>query len=112
VLIEGPFHIQLIEKTDTLEREIHVQFTNEFQAMEESDRISYFAAHIAELKARLQELSPESQDHQGMMMIMQLAESIRPYIESGEISLGETLVIELEKKNPIADLMQQNNNVH
>ncbi len=105
MLIDGPFSIRLMENTETLEREIHIDFRTDFQELEKEQQAAILSDYIRQLNGQLQTLDQQSQEYQGMMTIVQFTESIYPHIAEGEIPLEETIVIEIEQGSPLSALI-------
>ncbi len=107
MLIEGPFTIQLIENIETSEREIHIKFTQEFQHLETQEQCQVLDTHIGKLESLIADTEPSSVDYQGMTIMLQFSQSIRPEIAEERIPLEETIVIEIEQVNPIASFLNE-----
>ncbi len=107
MLIEGLFTIKLVENTEDLGREIHINFLAEYCSFEIDKQSQVLSDYIKELQANLLGLEQDSQEYQGMTTIVKFAESIYPHIVAGEIPLEETIVIEIEQGNILSALINQ-----
>jgi len=103
--IEGPFSINVVDKSDSQSRELHLSFTAEFQTLSLDDRITGFKKHLIQLQQNIQSTENEA-EKQGMLTILQIAEQIFPHVESDEIPLQETIVIEIGPSSPFDDLLR------
>lgn len=108
MLIEGPFSIQLIEDTETLKREIHVNFTEEFQQLDLHSQNEKIENHISKLQSLIADTDPGSADYQGMVMMLQFSQEIKPELENGSMQLDETIVIGIEQTGSISSLSNDN----
>ena len=76
--------------------ELHITFTDAFKAADLAAQGAQFRDYMAGLSAALQGgLDPRNA--QGVLLIQQICEQLRPHIEAGELALGETLVIEVQR---------------
>ena len=104
MLIEGPFNIQVVDNSDSGNRELHLSFVTEFQNQDLETRCSSLRDHIA----RLQDESQATDDpatQQGMLTILQIAEQLLPHIESDDMPLNETIVIEMGPSSPFDQIL-------
>ncbi|MCW9014141.1 MAG: hypothetical protein OQL06_10185 [Gammaproteobacteria bacterium] len=104
MLIEGPFHIQIVDNSDAASRELHLSFSPEFQKLDHESRIKDFRDHITALQQQSQ-ASEDSATQQGILTILQISEQILPHIESDEVPLSETIVIEIGPASPFDQLL-------
>ncbi len=103
--IEGPFNINVVDKSDSQSRELQLTFTTEFQNLSLDKRISEFKDHLIQLQQNIQSTEADA-EKQGMLTILQIAEQILPHVESDEIPLQETIVIEIGPSSPFDDLLR------
>ena len=103
--IEGPFNINVVDKSDSQSRELHLTFTAEFQNLSLDERITDFKNHLNQLQQNIQSTENDA-EKQGMLTILQIAEQIFPHVESDEIPLQETIVIEIGPSSPFDDLLR------
>lgn len=103
--ITGPFHIKIIDNTDTLSRELHLSFTPRFQQSPLPARMDILRDHMLQLQQNVEQVEDEA-TRQGMLMLLQIAEQLYPHIEQDEIPLDETIVIEIGSSSPLDKLLQ------
>jgi len=105
--IQGPFTIAINDNSETGLRELHLGFKPGFQQAELTDRISTVKEHLATLNKDIAaETDPNNQ--QGMITIAQITQELLPHLESNEIPLEETIVIEIgpSQSSPFDDLLR------
>jgi hypothetical protein len=103
MLIEGPLNISIAD-TSTGGRELHLEFTPEFRALklpQQSDSLHEF---IHYLKTEIDILEEHDPNHQGMLIILQVAEELLPHIEANEIPLEEAIVVNLQANNAFGNI--------
>lgn len=94
--IKGPLKVGVVEPSPQGNYELHIDFTEAFKAADLASQGEQFRAYLAELGAALQaELDPHNA--QGVLLIQQICEQLQPHIEAGDVALGETLVIEVQR---------------
>ena len=93
--ISGPLTVGLVEKLDGLGRELHLGFREEFRRLPLAAQGEEFRAYVAELTSAIYTLDEEDPDLAGMLLIQQIAEQILPHVEAGELSLTDTIVVDL-----------------
>ena len=103
MIIEGPFNIGIIDNDDG-SRELHFDFTKEFQSMKLAQQAEEFHEFILYLKSEIGVLEESDPNHQGMVTILQVSEQLLPHIEANEIPLDETIVVSLEVNNPFGKI--------
>ncbi len=94
--IQGPMKVGVVEPSPQGNYELHITFTDTFRAADLADQGEQFRAYLAELSAALQQ-GLDARNAQGVMLIQQICEQLQPHIEAGEVALGETLVIEVQR---------------
>lgn len=94
--INGPIKVGVVEPSPEGNYELHIDFREEFKAADLADQAGRFRAYLAELSAALKG-DLDARDAQGIMLVQQICEQLQPHIESGELALGETLVIEVQR---------------
>jgi len=105
--IQGPFTIAINDNSETGLRELHLGFKPGFQKLELAERLTMLNDYLASLNNDIAtETDPNNQ--QGMIMIAQVAQEIYPHLESNEIPLEETIVIEIgpSQSSPFDDLLR------
>ena len=103
--IEGPLKFRIISYDDSLDREIHIDFKEEFQNLELQEQVSSFAHHISLLQSQASALKQDDQERQGMLVALQFIEELAPYIQTGEIPLNETIVFKVQAESPLNKLI-------
>jgi len=94
--INGPLKVGVVEPSPQGNYELHINFTDAFKAADLAQQGEQFRAYIGDLAAALQG-DLDARDAQGVMLIQQICEQLQPHVEAGEIALGETLVIEVQR---------------
>jgi len=105
--IQGPFTIAINDNSETGLRELHLGFKPGFQQLELAERLTTLNDYLASLNNDIStEADPNNQ--QGMIMIVQVAQELYPHLESNEIPLEETIVIEIgpSQSSPFDDLLR------
>lgn len=105
--IKGLLKIGVVD-TDTGNRELHLDFTAEFRAMNLTQQNVAFRRFIAELSQEMTQLDEKDVNRQGMLMILQISEELLPHIEANEIPLEETIVVDLQTHNPFGNIVLSN----
>ena len=101
--ITGPIKVGVVEPSPKGNYELHISFTDAFRTADLSAQGEQFRAYLAELGDALNgEL--DERNAQGVLLIQQICEELRPHIEAGDIALGETLVVEVQR-TPGVNLM-------
>lgn len=92
--IPGPFTIVMNDNSETGLRELHLGFKPEFQQLQKAERLTVLKDYLSVLHNDIaNETDPDNQ--QGMITIAEIAQELYPHIESNEIPLEETVVIEI-----------------
>jgi len=104
--ITGPLKIGILEN-DMGGREVHLDFTPDFRALNLQQQIETFRKFIVDLANDINALDEDNADKQGMLTIYQICEQIMPHIESNEIPLEETIVVNFETENPFGNIQIQ-----
>ena len=108
MLIEGPFKLGIVEKEDSTDRELHLDFTEPFRQFDVPGREAALRDYIASLSHAAAQLAEDSADRRGMLTMMEIAEQLLPHICADEIPLSETIVMEMETQSTLAQLVQDN----
>ncbi len=106
--IEGPFKLAVIENVQTLSRELHLDFTEDFCRLAIAERASALREYVADLRQKIHASAEDSADRQGMLAILQVTEQLLPHIAADEIPLNETIVIEIRSESPLSHLIANN----
>lgn len=96
MLIEGPVKISVVDKDYSTDRELNLEFTDEFRALTILEQQVAFGEYLDQLRGDATRLGADSADRQGMLTVLQIAEQLSPHIALGEIDLDETIVVELK----------------
>lgn len=105
--IQGPFTLSLIDNSDNGLREIHLGFTPDFQQLGLTERVEAVKSHLSDLHQAI-EAEIDAASQQGMMSISQIIGQLLPHLESDEISLDQTIIIETgpSQASPFDDLLR------
>lgn len=104
--MEGPLKFRIISYDDSDDREIHVDFQEEFQNLELQEQANEFVKHISSLHSQVAALKEEDEkERQGMLMVLQLLEELSPHIQAGEVPLNETIVGKVQVPSPLSQLI-------
>jgi hypothetical protein len=105
--ISGPIKVGVVEPTPQGNYELHIDFTDEFRHAGLEQQGAAFRSYLGDLQQALQAGSLDERNAQGVMLVQQICEQLRPHIEAGEVALGETLVIEVQRTPGVnlADLL-------
>lgn len=93
--ISGPLTIGLVEKLEGPGRELHIGFREEFRRLPLAAQGEAFRDYLAELNAAVYTLAEDDPNRPGILLIQQIAEQLLPHVEAGELSLGDTIVVEI-----------------
>ena len=106
VEIQGPFTIAVNDNSETGLRELHLGFKPAFQQQNLQNRISAVKTYLHELQSDI-ETENDANNQQGMITILQISQELLPHLESDEIPLDETIVIEIGpiQTSPFDDLL-------
>jgi hypothetical protein len=104
--IQGPFTIAVNDNAETGLRELHLGFKPAFQQLDLQSRLTMVNDYLAELQKNI-DAESDANNQQGMMTIMQIAQELLPHLETDEIPLDETIVIEIGpiQTSPFDDLL-------
>ena len=96
MLIEGPIQVGIVQKADGLGRELHLAFTDEFQALPLAEQGAGLRAYVEDLRDMIDDQEDDATERQGMLTILQIAEQLLPHVAAGEVALEETIVVEVQ----------------
>ncbi len=104
--IQGPFTIAVNDNSDTGLRELHLGFKPAFQQQDLQSRLTSVKNYLADLQKNI-EAESDANNQQGMLTILQISQELLPHLESDEIPLDETIVIEIGpiQTSPFDDLL-------
>ncbi len=105
MLIEGPFKIGVLDDPEQPGRELHIDFNVDFQALAQGEQAAAFARYLEQLQQGITSLSEQDPNRAGMLIVQQIAEQLLPHVESGELDLGDTIVVEMGRDYSSDSLM-------
>jgi len=107
VEIQGPFTIAVNDNSETGLRELHLGFKPAFQQQDLPSRIASVNTYLADLQKNI-DAETDANNQQGMITIMQVSQELLPHLQSDEIPLDETIVIEIGpiQTSPFDDLLR------
>jgi len=103
--IEGPLKFKIVSYDDSDDREVHVDFDEEFQQLKLEEQASQFSDHVNSLKSQAIDLEEDSQERQGMLFVLQFLEELVPRVQAGDIPLNETIIVKVMEESPIKKLI-------
>ena len=103
MLIEGPLNIS-VEDNSGGGRELRLEFTPEFKALNLQQQSDSFHEFIHFLKTEIDILEEHDPNRQGMLTVQQIAEELLPHIESNEIPLEDAIIVNLQANNPFGTI--------
>ena len=105
--IQGPFTIAVNDNSETGLRELHIGFKPAFQQQDLESRLTAIKTYLTELQQKI-ETETDANNQQGMITIMQISQELFPHLETDEIPLDETIVIEIGpiQTSPFDDLLR------
>jgi len=103
--IDGPLKIGIVTQDNSLDREIHVDFTDAFQKLTLQEQGQVFSQYIRQLKMQSEAITEDNQERQGMLVVLQIAEQLMPHSQMGEIPLNETIVVEVNSESVVGNLI-------
>lgn len=105
MLIEGPLKIGVVDDPAQPGRELHIDFTLDFKALTQQERAAAFTRYLRQLQQGIASLPAEDPNRAGMLIVQQIAEQLLPHVESGELELGDAIVVELGRDYSSDSLM-------
>jgi hypothetical protein len=100
--ITGPLTIGVAEKLEGNGMELHIGFTEAFRKLGLAEQGAAFRAYVADLGDDIEALSAADPNRSGMLLIQQVAEQLLPHVEAGELSLGDTIVVDVGGGLPVS----------
>lgn len=97
MVIEGPIRVGVVEPTPQGDYELHIDFTDDFKAANLPQQAERFRSYLNDLGVALAEGALDDRNAQGVILVQQICEQLRPHIEAGDVALGETLVIQVQR---------------
>lgn len=105
MLIEGPLTIGVLDQTDQPGRELHIDFTKDFQSLESDAQAGQFQTYLLELQQGIASLPEDDPNRAGMLIVQQIAEQLYSHIKAGELELEETIIVEIGRDYSSDSLM-------
>ncbi len=103
--MEGPLKFKIVSYDDSSDREVHVDFKEEFLQLKLEEQASQFSDHVSSLKSQASNLEEDSQERQGMLFVLQFLEELVPRVQAGDIPLNETIIVKVMEESPIKQLI-------
>jgi len=88
-----PFTLSVHDSKPNL-RELHMDFSVEFQAQSVEQRLETVRVYVASLISQAQQMQ-DAAEQRGVMTIIEITEQILPHIQSDSLPLDQTLIIEM-----------------
>jgi len=101
--IIGPLNIGVLEN-DTGGRELHLSFKPEFRILNLQQQTESFQEFIKTLINETHKLDESDANRQGMTTILQICEQLQPHIETNELPLEETIVVNIQTHSPFGNI--------
>ncbi len=96
MLIEGPMNISIADPASGEGRVLLITFTQEFQNLDLGAQGEAFRGYLQMLHESVAAIGDETDyTRAGMMVVQQFAEQLLPHVESGELALEESMVIQI-----------------
>lgn len=105
MLIQGPLKIGVLDDPAQPGRELHIDFTAEFQALGQLEQAETLARYLEELQQGIVSLPEGDPNRAGMLIVQQITEQLAPPIASGELELGDTIIVEMGRDYASDSLM-------
>lgn len=105
MLIEGPLKIGVLDDPEQPGRELHISFTPDFQALEQSSQTQSFAEYLQLLGQNIDKLPENDPNRAGMLIVQQIAEQLLPHLHTGDLEIAETIVVEMGRDHASDSLM-------
>ncbi len=95
MLIDGPLKIGVLDDPGQPGRELHIDFSQEFQALEQNSQAASFADYLVMLGRDIEALPENDPNRAGMLIVQQIGEQLLPHLHNGELELSETIIVEM-----------------
>ncbi|EGV50238.1 hypothetical protein [Candidatus Endoriftia persephone] len=105
MLIEGPLKIGVLDQPEMPGRELHIDFTPEFIALDAQAQGQQFQDYLKSLHEGIAKLAEDDPNRAGMLIVQQISEQLFPHLASGDLELDETIVVEMGRDASSASLM-------
>ena len=105
--MDGPLKFQIVSFDDSDEREVHVDFKDEFQNLSLEQQAAQFSQHVRSLETRAAELSDDSDEKRGIVFVLEFLVELEPRVQAGEIPLNETVIVKVMEQAPLKQLISK-----
>jgi hypothetical protein len=105
MLIEGPLKIGVLDDPQQPGRELQLDFTTEFQALDPEIQTETFSHYLQTLEQDIDTLPEDDPNRAGMLIVQQIAEQLLPHLVDGELELSETIIVEMGRDYTSDSLM-------
>ena len=105
MLIEGPMKIGVLDDPGQPGRELHIDFSAEFQALDLAGQAAAFSQYLGELQQGITALPEGDPNRAGMLIVQQISEQLMPHVVNGDLELGDTIVVEMGRDYSSDSLM-------
>ena len=92
--IKVPFNIGFNDQVAGQARQLHLSFTAEFQRMDQQQREKVYQEYIEHLIAQAQ-LAKDEESQKGIITVLQIAEQLFPHLQSQQIPMQQTIIVEI-----------------
>lgn len=108
--IQGPLKIHVFPDESGSAWQLLLSFTPEFQAMDIAAQGASFADYVAELASEVGRREEQDANRQGMLIVLQIAEQLLPHIQSGDLAVEESIIIQVAREQAVSitDLLKFN----
>ncbi|MCU7916356.1 MAG: transcriptional regulator [Candidatus Thiodiazotropha sp. (ex Gloverina cf. vestifex)] len=105
MLIEGPLKIGVLDDPEQPGRELHIDFTTEFQMLGQQEQSATFTRYLGDLQQGIVSLSEDDPNRAGMLVVQQITEQLLPHVANGELELSDTIIVEMGRDHSSDSLM-------
>jgi hypothetical protein len=105
MLIEGPLKIGVLDDPEQPGRELHIDFTQEFQSLEQIGQTQAFSQYLQTLQKNIDAFEEADPNRAGMLIVQQIAEQLMPHLASGDLEITETIIVEMGRDHSSDSLM-------
>ena len=105
--MKGPLKFKIVSFDGSDDREVHVDFKEDFQKLNLDEQATQFVEHMNSLKAQAANLSESSQERRGIVFVLEFLEELAPRIQAGKIPLDETVIVKVVEQPPLKQLISR-----
>ncbi|MCU7796825.1 MAG: transcriptional regulator [Candidatus Thiodiazotropha sp. (ex Myrtea spinifera)] len=105
MLIEGPLKIGVLDDPEQPGRELHIDFTTEFQMLGQQDQSETFTRYLGDLQQGIVSLPEDDPNRAGMLVVQQITEQLLPHVANGDLELSDTIIVEMGRDHSSDSLM-------